>query len=272
METNNRLMVVYDEQCRRQNVEQLHVKNKQTRSHEQGLHQATTASIKHGEQLEEMQPPTTVPADAGVQVVYGFQEVPKAPSFNGSTKVQMRKFLDQYETYASEVNIAQRAPLSVCIDPLSAEPKLTVDYLVAAIQPTAVRACVKERMKLNENRGPKKDARDIKRWLADYIHRYGEFEALMATRHRHVQNVASCDQDPQGWKDPKVVAVVIVDKVKGFVGPSHSVTEEATIDLRFETDAGPLMLTNVKCWVSTGVLPANVGDILLSRAIMYCTT
>ncbi|ETV69662.1 hypothetical protein H257_14686 [Aphanomyces astaci] len=126
METNNRLMVVYDEQCRRQNVEQLHVKNKQTRSHEQGLHQATTASIKHGEQLEEMQlpavaAPTTVPADAGVQVVYGFQEVPKAPSFNGSTKVQMRKFLDQYETYASEVNIAQRAPLSVCIDPLSVE-------------------------------------------------------------------------------------------------------------------------------------------------------
>ncbi|RLO01168.1 hypothetical protein DYB28_014791 [Aphanomyces astaci] len=29
------------------------------------------------------------------------------------------------------------------------------------------------------------------------------------------------------------------------------------------------MLPNVKCWVSTGNLPANVGDILLSRAIMY---
>ncbi|ETV71533.1 hypothetical protein H257_13196 [Aphanomyces astaci] len=41
------------------------------------------------------------------------------------------------------------------------------------------------------------------------------------------------------------------------------------MDLLFETDAGPLMLTNVKCWVSTGNLPANVGDILLSRAIMY---
>ncbi|RLO02024.1 hypothetical protein DYB28_014860, partial [Aphanomyces astaci] len=41
------------------------------------------------------------------------------------------------------------------------------------------------------------------------------------------------------------------------------------MDLRFETDAGPLMLTNVKCWVSTGNLPANVGDILSSRAIMY---
>ncbi|KAF0711038.1 hypothetical protein As57867_005399, partial [Aphanomyces stellatus] len=58
-------------------------------------------------------------------------------------------------------------------------------------------------------------------------------------------------------------------KVKGFVGPTHVVTEEATMDLRFETDAGPLMLKNVKCWVSTGDLPANVGDILLSRAIMY---
>ncbi|KAF0717917.1 Aste57867_2019 [Aphanomyces stellatus] len=41
------------------------------------------------------------------------------------------------------------------------------------------------------------------------------------------------------------------------------------MDLRFETDAGPLMLKNVKVWVSTGDLPANVGDILLSRAIMY---
>ncbi|KAF0684411.1 Aste57867_23606 [Aphanomyces stellatus] len=41
------------------------------------------------------------------------------------------------------------------------------------------------------------------------------------------------------------------------------------MDLRFETDAGPLMLKNVKCWVSSGDLPANVGDILLSRAIMY---
>ncbi|RHY00208.1 hypothetical protein DYB36_013349, partial [Aphanomyces astaci] len=41
------------------------------------------------------------------------------------------------------------------------------------------------------------------------------------------------------------------------------------MDLRFETDAGPLMLTNIKCWVSTGELPTNVGDILLSRAIMY---
>ncbi|RLO02002.1 hypothetical protein DYB28_001056 [Aphanomyces astaci] len=303
---------------------------------------------------------------------------------------------------------AQRAPLSVCIDPLSveciayweigktshglteedwkdfflrakdcdpAEPKLTVDYLVAAVQPTAARACVKERMKLNENRGLKKDACDIKRWLADYIRRYGEFEALMATRHHHVQNVASCDQDPQGWKEPQgrgcrerrqgpksnftqekcacfkclhnvfkcpkladceakllmerarsicqvgnrrqdsrrcrgvprecrdvrcsrsvcgwsgsvvppttlvklkklgrnvlVTKLKIPIKVKGFVGPAHSVTEEATMDLRFETDAGPLMLTNVKCWVSTGDIPANVGDILLSRAIMYCTS
>ncbi len=41
------------------------------------------------------------------------------------------------------------------------------------------------------------------------------------------------------------------------------------MDLRFETDAGPLLLTNVRCWVSSGDLRTNVGDILLSRAIMY---
>ncbi|KAF0701908.1 hypothetical protein AaE_016248 [Aphanomyces astaci] len=396
----------------------------------------------------------------------------------------MRKFMDQYEAYACEVNIAnaqhpgsaqiQRAPLSACIDPLSvdriayweiekvshdltdedwklfflgakdcdpvdmskldaamaklkidttmqsaesrvsklvsdfeavlvrlsmegfaeAEPKLTVDYLVASVQPPAVRASVKELMKLNENRSLKKDARDFKHWLADYMRRYGEFEPLIAaavpaTAKPH--KLPAATKIPKAGKAPKVVAVVNVDKipksnftqekcacfkclstennvfkcpkvadgeakllmerarsiwketksvtvvetvdvaevsldnavmcaarvvcvagqavsldasfdsgadqsvvppatltklkkqgrnvlvtklktpmkVQGFVGPAHTVTEEATMDLRFETDAGPLMLTNVKCWVSTGNLPANVGDILLSRAIMY---
>ncbi|KAF0683158.1 hypothetical protein As57867_024691, partial [Aphanomyces stellatus] len=152
MEMNNRLMAELEEQRRRQEilVQQLHVQKQQTEAHEHGLHQAAAASVKQGEQLEEMRrrtsarwhafsaapvlaaaaPPTT-PAAAGVQIVYGFQEVPKAPSFNGNTKVQMRKFMDQYEAYAREVNIAnhqrpggaqiQRAPLSACIDPLAVE-------------------------------------------------------------------------------------------------------------------------------------------------------
>ncbi|ETV75435.1 hypothetical protein H257_10277 [Aphanomyces astaci] len=95
---------------------------------------------------------------------------------------------------------------------------------------------------------------------------------------------------PKAGKAPKVVAVMNVDKVpksnftqesaprdagqsikarphvlvtklktpikvKGFIGPAHTVTEEATMDQRFETDAGPLMLTNLKCWVSTGDCP-----------------
>ncbi|RQM27062.1 hypothetical protein B5M09_012245, partial [Aphanomyces astaci] len=57
--------------------------------------------------------------------------------------------------------------------------------------------------------------------------------------------------------------------VRGFVGPSHTVTQEVKLDLKFDTDAGPLMLTNVKCWLSLGNLPHGVGDILLSRPIMY---
>ncbi|KAF0709106.1 hypothetical protein AaE_012978 [Aphanomyces astaci] len=68
--------------------------------------------------------PTTAPTVASVQAVYGFHEVTNASSFNASTKVQMRKFMDQYEAYAREVNMVkaqrtggaqiQRAPLSAC--------------------------------------------------------------------------------------------------------------------------------------------------------------
>ncbi|RLN99441.1 hypothetical protein DYB28_005996 [Aphanomyces astaci] len=472
MEMNIRLMAELEELRRRQEglVAQLHAQNKQTKAHEQGV----AASDKHGEQLEVMRRRTsarwhafsatpapavaaltTAPAVAGVQVVYGYQEVSKSPSFNGRTKVQMHKFMDQYEAYAREVNIAnaqrpggaqiQRAPLSAFFDPLSveriayweigkashelteedwkvfflgakdcdpadmskldtgmaklkmdanvqsaksrvsklvsdfnaflvrlsmdgfaeAEPKLTVDYLVAAVQPPAVRARVKEFMKLNENRSLKKDARDFKRWLADYMRRYGEYEPLMAattktpkagkaprvvavvnvdkipksnfTQEKRAcfkclspeHNVFKCPKVSDGdakllmerarsiWKETKSVTVVeTVDvagvsldnavmcaarmvcvagqavsldasfdsgadqsvvppatlaklkkqgrnvlvtklktpiKVKGFVGPAHTVTEEATMDLRFVTDAGPLMLTNVKCWVPTSV-------------------
>ncbi|RHZ11586.1 hypothetical protein DYB26_005925 [Aphanomyces astaci] len=109
---------------------------------------------------------------------------------------------------------------------LRAEPNLMVDYLVAAVQPLAVRARVKELMKLNENRSLKKDVEPM---MADKL--------LTAT------------------KAPKVVAVVNVDKVpksnftqeRWCIGPAHTVAEEATMDQRFETDAGPLMLTNLKC-------------------------
>ncbi|KAF0684410.1 Aste57867_23605 [Aphanomyces stellatus] len=327
MEMNNRLMAELEEQRRRQEilVQQLHVQKHQTEAHEHGLHQAAAASVKQGEQLEEMRrrtsarwhalsaapvlaaaaPPTT-PAAAGVQIVYGLQEMPKAPSFNGNTKVQMRKFMDQYEAYAREVNIAnhqrpggaqiQRAPLSACIDPLAVEriafceigkpshelteddwrvfflgakdcdpvdmskldgamaklkmdtavqsaesrvsklvsdfeavlvrlsmegfaeakPKLTVDYLVAAVQPPAVRARVKELMKLNENRGLKKDARDFKRWLSDYMRRYGEFEPMMAAvvaATPKLDKLSAAAKIPKAGKGPKVVAVVNVDKV-----------------------------------------------------------
>ncbi|RLO12061.1 hypothetical protein DYB28_002319 [Aphanomyces astaci] len=135
-EMNNRRMAELKEQRRRQEVlvEQLHAQKKQTEAHEQGLHQAAAAARWHAfsaTPVPAVAAPTTAPAVAGVQVAYGFQEVPKAPSFNGSTKVQMRKFMDKYEAYVGEVNIAnaqhpdgaqiQRAPLSACIDPFSVE-------------------------------------------------------------------------------------------------------------------------------------------------------
>ncbi|RHY18106.1 hypothetical protein DYB32_010435, partial [Aphanomyces invadans] len=173
-------------------------------------------------------------------MIYEFQEVPTAPTFNGSTKVQKRRFMDQYEAYRREIHLANtqrpggqqiiQMPLSGCIDPMAieriafweigkpsheltekrvyflgareggpvdmnklylamaklkmdpsvqssesrvsklvsdfeailarlstegfdeAEPRLTVDYLMAAITPPAVQKRVKELIKLNENR------------------------------------------------------------------------------------------------------------------------
>ena len=60
------------------------------------------------------------------------------------------------------------------------EGKLTVDYLIAAIQPPTVQKRVKELLKLSEYRTVRKDARMFKNWLAEYMRRYGEFEPLMA--------------------------------------------------------------------------------------------
>ncbi|KAF0717915.1 Aste57867_2017 [Aphanomyces stellatus] len=243
-----------------------------------------------------------------------------------------------------------------------AESKLTVDYLVAAIQPTTVRNRVKKPMKLNENRGLKKDARELKRWLSDYMRRYGEFEPLMAAapppalRPEKVpaaaktakaatkapqgekracfkclwteQNVFKCPKAAEGeakllmeraravWKETKAVTVVeSVEVAEVTLGNAVLCTarvvcvagQAVSLDTSFDSGAdqsvvppktlamlkkqgkdvvvtklqtpgkqrwicvssGPLMLTNVQCWVSTGDLPANVGDILLSRAIMY---
>jgi hypothetical protein len=284
------------------------------------------------------------------------------------------------------------------------EPRLTVDFLMAAIQPAVVQKRVAELMKLNDNKGFKKDARAFKTWLAEYMRRYGEFEPMVAvaaaapaakakgfepkkpdhvaaaggkrngkaiavaqkvavvnvdrvpvsnfTQDKRVcfkclspdHSVFKCPKVAEGeakllmerarviWAETKKVTVVervpteptleaaimcaarvvcVVEEalpvtvtfdsgadqsvippktirmiqaagrdvvvtmlaqpvlVKGFVGPSHTVTQEAKMTLKFQTDAGPLVLSNVKFWVASGDLPPGVGDMLLSRPIMY---
>ncbi|CAK4196662.1 unnamed protein product, partial [Aphanomyces euteiches] len=511
MAFNDKLMAELQDQRKHQQllVEQLMAQKQVAEAHERGLHMVAESSVKHEQQLEEMRrrtsarwhafsaPPSEATPGVGVpppsvQVVYGFHEVTKAPTFNGSTKVEIRTFMDQYEAYSREIASANaqrpggakihQVSLSACIDPLSveriafweigkpshelteedwrvyflsakdcdpvdmgkldqamgklrmdvsiqsaesrvsklvsdfesilvklsmegfaeAEPKLTVEYLVAAIAPTSVRSRVKDLLKLYEHRGLKKDARLFKAWLSDYMRRYGEFEPLIAKasaggdkpketnpqvkrsdKKAKVVAVANVDKVPVSnftqdkrvcfkclspdhnvFKCPKVVdgeAKLLMEKaravwreladkpadkiaskpakavnvvkcqsvdnwdlavgcaarvvcvagrtvtlaasfdsgadqsvvppktlaklrsegrdikvvklsepvlVKGFTGPAHSVTEEAVLQLRFETEAGPLVLSNVKCWVTDDDLPESVGDILLSRAIM----
>ncbi|KAH9135420.1 hypothetical protein LEN26_006421 [Aphanomyces euteiches] len=491
MQMNDRLVAQLADQRNHQQtlVEQLMAQKKVTEAHEQGLHMAAEFSVKHAQQLEEMRRRTSARWHAFSAAP---PEVPKAPTFNGSTKVQMRRFMDQYEAYSREISLANaqrpggaqihQVPLSACIDPLAveriafwemgkpsrelteddwrmyflsakdcgpadmtkldsamtklkmdvsiqsaesrvsklvsdfeavlvrlsmegfaeAETKLTVEYLVAVIQPPIVRGRVKELLKLHENRGLKKDARVFKTWLSEYMRRYGEFEPLFSAQKpagEKSQNakpakgdkkakmvavvnvdkipvsnflqdkricfkclspeyhVFKCPRVVEGeakllmdraravWKEmaakapnneaPKAKAVTVVERqspvevsvtsavacaarvvclasdvvaldasfdsgadqsvvppttlkkltkhgrevpvvklrtpvlVKGFNGPTYSVIEEAVLDLIFNTEASPLLLRNVKCWVSGDDLPAGVGEILLSRAIMY---
>ncbi|CAK5114738.1 unnamed protein product [Aphanomyces euteiches] len=209
-----------------------------------------------------------------MQLAYGFQEVPKARTFNGSTKAKMKRFMDQYQAYRREIESAngqrpggvqiQPAPLSSCVDPAileriafwdhgkpssqvteedwkayfldsqddepvdlaklnsamrklkmdtniqspesrvsnlisdfelilvrlsmegfaELEPKKTVDFLVAAIQP------------VSENRALKKDARAFRFWLANYMKRFGELEPLMAASAKSAGAVKVKDDGP----------------------------------------------------------------------------
>ncbi|KAH9136630.1 hypothetical protein AeRB84_018324 [Aphanomyces euteiches] len=66
----------------------------------------------------------------------------------------------------------------------------------------------------------------------------------------------------------KVTKLESPNMVKGFVGAAYQVNEEATLDLQFNTESGPLLLANVKCWLVAEDLPGSVGHILLSRPIM----
>ncbi|ETV64463.1 hypothetical protein H257_18659 [Aphanomyces astaci] len=93
-----------------------------------------------------------------------------------------------------------------------AEPKLTVDYLVAAVQPLAVRARVKELMKLNENRSLKKDARDFKRWPADCVATASSMAAAVPATAKP-DKLPAATKTPKTGKAPKVVAVVKEDKI-----------------------------------------------------------
>ena len=63
-------------------------------------------------------------------VAIGFTEVPKAPKYNGTTKLAMRKFMDEYQAYTREVALLNMAcgtakvglmSLAACIDPRAVE-------------------------------------------------------------------------------------------------------------------------------------------------------
>ncbi|RQM19973.1 hypothetical protein B5M09_010975 [Aphanomyces astaci] len=214
MEMNNRLMAELEDQRRRQEVlvEQLNAQKKQTKAHEQGLHQAAAASVKHGEQLEEMRrrtsarwhafsatlvpaiaAPTTSPAVAGIQRAslsacidplsverIAYWEIGKAS--HELTEEDWKVFFlgakdcDPVDMFKLDVAMAK---LKMDTTVQSAESR--VSMLVSDFEAVLVRL-------------------SMEGWLADYMRRYGEFGPLMATA---APVNAKSDKLPAATKTPK---------------------------------------------------------------------
>ncbi|RHY20593.1 hypothetical protein DYB32_010002 [Aphanomyces invadans] len=149
MSMNQQLMAELAEQRQRQQelMDQLAAQIATAQSHKRGLRAAAASSVQQADAIDEMHRRTSArwhaftsaaaPAQQvcsnqhGTQMIYGFQEVPKAPTFKGSTKVQKRRFMDQYEAYRRQIHLANtqrpgeqqviQMPLSGCIDPMAIE-------------------------------------------------------------------------------------------------------------------------------------------------------
>ncbi|ETV65106.1 hypothetical protein H257_18096 [Aphanomyces astaci] len=105
-----------------------------------------------------------------------------------------------------------------------AEPKRSVDYLVAA------------------NRGLKEDAPDFKHWLADYMRRYDEVDPLMAAAGiaaAKADKLPSSIKTPNAGKAPKVVVIVNVDKV-----PKSNFTKRACFKCRSLTQTRGIQIAS----------------------------
>ena len=46
------------------------------------------------------------------------------------------------------------------------------------------------------------------------------------------------------------------------------ITEEVLLSFKFETPSGPLVLSNVKCWIAPRSIPKSAGQVPLGREIM----
>ena len=53
-------------------------------------------------------------------------------------------------------------------------------------------------------------------------------------------------------------------KVEG-INSDALITEEVLISFRFDTPSGPLVLSNVKCWIALRSIPKSAGQVLLEE-------
>ncbi|KAE8975378.1 hypothetical protein PR002_g25618 [Phytophthora rubi] len=121
------------------------------------------------------------------------------------------------------------------------DPKRVVGYLVDALRPAVFRSAVKDSLARPAGKQLKKDVSQFLRWLRPQMEEFMKYETHILAKTQVVHGVGSV---------PLTIA------------------EETNLVLRFETPGGPLVLRNVVCGICPAPLPAGVGDILLSDAVM----
>ncbi|RHZ15312.1 hypothetical protein DYB37_008948 [Aphanomyces astaci] len=120
--------------------------------------------------------------------------------------------------------------------------KLDAAIVKLKMDTTVQSAESRELMKLNENRGLKKDAPDFKHWLADYMRRYDEVDPLMAAAGiaaAKADKLPSSIKTPKARKPPKVVVIVNVDKV-----PKSNFTKRACFKCRSLTQTRGIQIAS----------------------------
>ncbi|OWY99768.1 hypothetical protein PHMEG_00029175 [Phytophthora megakarya] len=164
------------------------------------------------------------------------------------------------------------------------EPKMSVEFLCAALKPQALKQTGLTEVKRTVHKSTKKSVKVFVDWLGARVSAFLIFES--AIQQTTVNQVLDAWAKPDSGAEVSVVTPRILqeltekgqwlrcrdlkqwESIKGITAAPMVIKQEVKLDLRFDTVNGGITLKNLTCWVVSGELPRGMGDILLSEGVM----